>query len=167
MGLDLSRTLSTKKRRPKASLLLAEDEGFEPPQTESESGVLPLHKSSMALFRALRHKQHGYYSTERKKVKHYFPFLKDFFADYRIPRKRRNMHLSKTGPGVQTKSACGPSMRKNHRQALAFAGGVCEFWLCLFMLCAKMKPKHRSDSCVCVLSRERPRLCEMLAGVGK
>ena len=25
---------------------LAEDEGFEPPQTESESGVLPLHKSS-------------------------------------------------------------------------------------------------------------------------
>ena len=24
-------------------LLLAEDEGFEPPQTESESGVLPLH----------------------------------------------------------------------------------------------------------------------------
>ena len=27
--------------------LLAEDEGFEPPQTESESGVLPLHKSSV------------------------------------------------------------------------------------------------------------------------
>ena len=27
-------------------LFLAEDEGFEPPQTESESGVLPLHKSS-------------------------------------------------------------------------------------------------------------------------
>ena len=26
--------------------VLAEDEGFEPPQTESESGVLPLHKSS-------------------------------------------------------------------------------------------------------------------------
>ena len=24
-------------------LLMAEDEGFEPPQTESESGVLPLH----------------------------------------------------------------------------------------------------------------------------
>ena len=29
---------------------LAEDEGFEPPQTESESGVLPLHKSSVCLF---------------------------------------------------------------------------------------------------------------------
>ena len=28
------------------AFLLAEDEGFEPPQTESESGVLPLHKSS-------------------------------------------------------------------------------------------------------------------------
>ena len=27
---------------------MAEDEGFEPPQTESESGVLPLHKSSMS-----------------------------------------------------------------------------------------------------------------------
>ena len=27
--------------------LVAEDEGFEPPQTESESGVLPLHKSSI------------------------------------------------------------------------------------------------------------------------
>ena len=26
---------------------MAEDEGFEPPQTESESGVLPLHKSSI------------------------------------------------------------------------------------------------------------------------
>ena len=24
-------------------ILMAEDEGFEPPQTESESGVLPLH----------------------------------------------------------------------------------------------------------------------------
>ena len=28
-------------------LFVAEDEGFEPPQTESESGVLPLHKSSI------------------------------------------------------------------------------------------------------------------------
>ena len=28
---------------------MAEDEGFEPPQTESESGVLPLHKSSMRI----------------------------------------------------------------------------------------------------------------------
>ena len=27
-------------------LLLAADEGFEPSQTESESGVLPLHKSA-------------------------------------------------------------------------------------------------------------------------
>ena len=30
------------------AFFLAEDEGFEPPQTESESGVLPLHKSSIA-----------------------------------------------------------------------------------------------------------------------
>ncbi len=32
---------------PRVLGILAEDEGFEPPQTESESGVLPLHKSSM------------------------------------------------------------------------------------------------------------------------
>ena len=29
-----------------SAFFVAEDEGFEPPQTESESGVLPLHKSS-------------------------------------------------------------------------------------------------------------------------
>ena len=58
---------------------LAGDEGFEPPQTESESGVLPLHKSSMRPFRLPRYKQHGYYSTETKNVKHYFAvFLKVF-----------------------------------------------------------------------------------------
>ena len=35
------------KPHPKGVVFfLAEDEGFEPPQTESESGVLPLHKSS-------------------------------------------------------------------------------------------------------------------------
>ena len=66
-------------------LFLAEDEGFEPPQTESESGVLPLHKSSMALFRLPRHKQHGYYSTEKENVKHYFPFLKEFFLLRQYP----------------------------------------------------------------------------------
>ena len=37
-------------------LLLAEDEGFEPPQTESESGVLPLHKSSIARTFIIIHK---------------------------------------------------------------------------------------------------------------
>ena len=39
---------SKNSRYPDGYLLfLAEDEGFEPPQTESESGVLPLHKSSI------------------------------------------------------------------------------------------------------------------------
>ena len=38
----------TKTRYPDGYLVfMAEDEGFEPPQTESESGVLPLHKSSI------------------------------------------------------------------------------------------------------------------------
>ena len=41
-------TANKKCRYPNGYLhFLAEDEGFEPPQTESESGVLPLHKSSM------------------------------------------------------------------------------------------------------------------------
>ena len=35
---------------------MAEDEGFEPPQTESESGVLPLHKSSIARTSFIIHK---------------------------------------------------------------------------------------------------------------
>ena len=40
--------IAKNKSHPKGWLLfLAEDEGFEPPQTESESGVLPLHKSSI------------------------------------------------------------------------------------------------------------------------
>ena len=40
--------LKIKTRYPHGYLVfMAEDEGFEPPQTESESGVLPLHKSSM------------------------------------------------------------------------------------------------------------------------
>ena len=38
---------ANKKPLQKQRFLLAEDEGFEPPQTESESGVLPLHKSSI------------------------------------------------------------------------------------------------------------------------
>ena len=41
---------------------LAEDEGFEPPQTESESGVLPLHKSSI-------YENLYYYTHKFQKVK--------------------------------------------------------------------------------------------------
>ena len=44
----IPRRHNKKSRYPDRYLdFLAEDEGFEPPQTESESGVLPLHKSSM------------------------------------------------------------------------------------------------------------------------
>ena len=87
-GVGSNPSLKPKKRRDTKWCLfffLAEDEGFEPPQTESESGVLPLHKSSMALFRLPRHKQHGYYSTEKENVKHYFPFLKEFFLLRQYP----------------------------------------------------------------------------------
>ena len=51
LHLDWFESLTTankKCRYPNGHLhFLAEDEGFEPPQTESESGVLPLHKSSI------------------------------------------------------------------------------------------------------------------------
>ena len=42
---DASRE-NIKSSSPNGELLLAADEGFEPSQTESESGVLPLHKSA-------------------------------------------------------------------------------------------------------------------------
>lgn len=51
---------------------LAEDEGFEPPQTESESGVLPLHKSSMHQFSA----DLDYYTRKAVNVK---PFYKNIY----------------------------------------------------------------------------------------
>ena len=72
----------SKKETPEGASFLAEDEGFEPPQTESESGVLPLHKSSICPSLVVAHKQHGYYTTQSQKVKHYFPvFQKNFSAD--------------------------------------------------------------------------------------
>ena len=49
---------------------LAEDEGFEPPQTESESGVLPLHKSSVCQRDCARHVD--YYTHFPENVKHFF-----------------------------------------------------------------------------------------------
>ena len=71
-----------RKTTPKGGVFfLAEDEGFEPPQTESESGVLPLHKSSMCqariLLYALWEKCQEYFSKNSK----YFPQLQ--FARYR------------------------------------------------------------------------------------
>ena len=57
--------------------ILAEDEGFEPPQTESESGVLPLHKSSMLGTGII-------ISINSKKSSSFFLFSKDFFAPGKI-----------------------------------------------------------------------------------
>ncbi len=49
---------------------LAGDEGFEPPQTESESGVLPLHKSPICRrFQNALSKRKYYYTDKRKNVK--------------------------------------------------------------------------------------------------
>ena len=57
---------------------LAGDEGFEPPQTESESGVLPLHKSpKWPLAEA-----HDYYNDFSQKVKTNF----FFFAEIKTGR---------------------------------------------------------------------------------
>lgn len=54
---------------------MAGDEGFEPPQTESESGVLPLHKSP--IYRAF--KAHYYYMQFFSEVKTFFKKSKKFF----------------------------------------------------------------------------------------
>ena len=68
-----------KKRHAEACLFfLAGDEGFEPPQTESESGVLPLHKSpKWPLAEA-----HDYYNDFSQKVKTNF----FFFAEIKTGR---------------------------------------------------------------------------------
>ena len=60
---------------------MAGDEGFEPPQTESESGVLPLHKSPKWLLS----EAHDYYSDLFRKVKTIF----FFFAEIKTKRKSR------------------------------------------------------------------------------
>ena len=61
-----------------AGFPLAGDEGFEPPQTESESGVLPLHKSpKWPLAEA-----HDYYNDFSQKVKTNF----FFFAEIKTGR---------------------------------------------------------------------------------
>ena len=70
--------------------LLAGDEGFEPSQTESESGVLPLHKSPMC--RCAYRINH--YIQKIEKVKPFFKnFLKifatGFSAALRALQKRR------------------------------------------------------------------------------
>ena len=56
---------------------VAGDEGFEPPQTESESGVLPLHKSpKWPLAEA-----HDYYNDFLQKVKTNFFFFAEIKMD--------------------------------------------------------------------------------------
>jgi hypothetical protein len=75
-------SLDTKKNQQSQSiagfLALAGDEGFEPPQTESESGVLPLHKSpKWPLAEA-----HDYYNDFSQKVKTNF----FFFAEIKTGR---------------------------------------------------------------------------------
>lgn len=70
------------KRKPGNHMIagfpLAGDEGFEPPQTESESGVLPLHKSpKWPLAEA-----HDYYNDFSQKVKTNF----FFFAEIKTGR---------------------------------------------------------------------------------
>ena len=55
------------------AFFLAEDEGFEPPQTESESGVLPLHKSSMCLARV------SLYSHTEKSQEVFSCFCRKFY----------------------------------------------------------------------------------------
>ena len=72
-------------------LLLAEDEGFEPPQTESESGVLPLHKSSIFPRGTLL-----LYPIFRKCQGHFLEFP-GFFSDCQVSANRKKMHRMISG----------------------------------------------------------------------
>ena len=60
-----SESIEKSKKNPATTRVagLAADEGFEPSQTESESGVLPLHKSA---------KRKSYYTAKYTFVKPYF-----------------------------------------------------------------------------------------------
>ena len=70
---------------------LAEDEGFEPPQTESESGVLPLHKSSIFPWGTLL-----LYPIFRKCQGQFLEFP-GFFSDCQVSANRKKMHRMTSG----------------------------------------------------------------------
>ena len=76
---SLTTAIKNKDTREGYPYFLAEDEGFEPPQTESESGVLPLHKSSICdmRFEQDNHLQiHLYFGSIRKPgSREWFPGL--------------------------------------------------------------------------------------------
>ena len=74
--------------------LLAEDEGFEPPQTESESGVLPLHKSSIA----------GTFIIIRTFLKMSRSFLKNFEISARSILPGKNRIYASQGKGFPAKT---------------------------------------------------------------
>ena len=68
---------------PKDELLLAAGEGFEPSRTESESGVLPLHKPAM--FILLGAANTNYYSVESKNVNRFLKNISKTFAADSVP----------------------------------------------------------------------------------
>ena len=71
-GFELRPKIKT--RYPDGYLVfMAEDEGFEPPQTESESGVLPLHKSSISRTKII-------IRTKKKKSSTFFQNFAYFFC---------------------------------------------------------------------------------------
>ena len=80
---------------------LAEDEGFEPPQTESESGVLPLHKSSIA----------GTFVIIRTFSKKSRSFFKNFKISCGIIFTRKKVLYSSQGKGFPA-STCSFRYRK-------------------------------------------------------
>ena len=94
-GAALSNPSSSSANRKSHPLgwlfLLAEDEGFEPPQTESESGVLPLHKSSIFPWGTLL-----LYPIFRKCQGHFLEFP-GFFSDCQVSANRKKMHRMISG----------------------------------------------------------------------
>ena len=90
-----------KTRYPDGYLVfMAEDEGFEPPQTESESGVLPLHKSSIRLAHISLYARRGKSQALFAKVSEIFP------GKLILPGKINNIHHCAFGSS--TAKLCDP-----------------------------------------------------------
>ena len=81
---------------------LAEDEGFEPPQTESESGVLPLHKSSKWNVLIIR--------KQAKKSRAFWPVCN--FISFLLPIPR-----GKASQSAHLRADNGRSLFPPHREA--------------------------------------------------
>ena len=97
---------------------MAAGEGFEPSQTESESGVLPLHKPAIVRSALTISRAHYYYMHISEKVKKYFDFFQDFFffAVFRLSCLPDSVLIvSGYGKSRERRAPCFPSFSSGKR----------------------------------------------------